>query len=254
MIGITNVGGSGGGNAFAYIGVTYPVGATVTCTNGMNTLRTRDTSGLYVFPVPYAATWTIYGTDGIDSFTQNVTITSKWQNELVKVKFWDGELFWNGNQYTSVTGGWYYDNRYGLNSSGTRILDYSEIGNTITVKKMGNSGTCTGIMTRNKIDLSNAVSISVEASGIHTSGLPSTLSGNGILIVADDAPGTTSNPKRFTANSQYTDTEGFLNLANGSNTLTLDARAKGNMYIFIFGLDTTSEAMSVSKIKINFAS
>lgn len=105
MIGITNVGG-GGGMAYAYIGVVYDAGATVTCTDGNKTYRAKDTSGLYVFPVPYAATWIVTATDGTSTRSESVVITSLWQDVVVTISFWDGTLYYDGNDYAEYTGGW----------------------------------------------------------------------------------------------------------------------------------------------------
>lgn len=105
MIGITNVGG-GGGMAYAYIGVVYDAGATVTCTDGNKTYRAKDTSGLYVFPVPYAATWIVTATDGTSTRSESVVITSLWQDVVVTMSFWDGTLYYDRNDYAEYTGGW----------------------------------------------------------------------------------------------------------------------------------------------------
>lgn len=106
MIGRTNVGGAGGGTAFAYIGVIYPVGATLTCSDGRKTLRAKDTTGMYVFGVPYAATWTVTSVQGSSTNSESVVISTLWQDEIVNLSGWDGTLFDNGDQYVDVTGGW----------------------------------------------------------------------------------------------------------------------------------------------------
>ena len=106
MIGRTNVGGAGGGTAFAYIGVIYPVGATLTCSDGRKTLRAKDTTGMYVFGVPYAATWTVTSVQGSSTNSENVVISTLWQDEIVNLSGWDGTFFDRGDQYVDVTGGW----------------------------------------------------------------------------------------------------------------------------------------------------
>lgn len=120
MIGITNVGG-GGGMAYAYIGVVYDAGATVTCTDGNKTYRAKDTSGLYVFPVPYAATWIVTATDGTSTSSESVVITSLWQDVVVTMSFWDGTLYYDRNDYAEYTGGW------AKNSSMTKYYSSSQI-------------------------------------------------------------------------------------------------------------------------------
>lgn len=84
MIGRTNVGGGGGGNQKVIeglataIGVQYPVGWACTCTKGSTTLTAKTTTGLIVFNLPAAGTWTITIKTGSGSSAQtkntNVTI------------------------------------------------------------------------------------------------------------------------------------------------------------------------------------
>lgn len=249
MIGITNVGGAGGQSAFAYIGVTYPAGATVTCSNGTRTLTTRDTSGLYVFPVPNAGTWTVSGTNGVETFTQAVSITNKWQDVIVDVKFWDGELFWNGNQYTSITGGWAYNAGYKI--SGLDQINFVSIGTNMVFTRPSNSSRSCCVPAGNRIDLSNVASITVEASDITNTGSASGLNGNAILVIDDHGPGTSSRPYAMTSSV----VKQYKNLSNGTNTITLESGSKGNYYVLIAssagGMNTNPV---ISKIKLNFAS
>ena len=151
MIGITNVGG-GGGMAYAYIGVIYGAGETVTCTDGNKTYRAKDTSGLYTFPVPYAATWIVTATDGTKTKSESVVITSLWQDVVVNMTFWNGELFDHGNQFEIVTGGWVYNpnikSAYATGYNGVTIED------TIEVVTVANFTEC-GAQTVNAVDLSD---------------------------------------------------------------------------------------------------
>ena len=79
---------SGGGTKlFAAIGVTYPAGSTVTCTNGTKTLEAKTTSGQWVFAVPEAGTWTVTATQGTNSKSQSVEITSEGQFENVALSY-----------------------------------------------------------------------------------------------------------------------------------------------------------------------
>lgn len=76
MIGRTNVGGGGGGNQKVIeglataIGVQYPVGWACTCTKGSTTLTAKTTTGLIVFNLPAAGTWTVKATTGSGSSAQ----------------------------------------------------------------------------------------------------------------------------------------------------------------------------------------
>ena len=85
MYGRTNAGG--GVTAFAFIFATYPVGSTCTATDGSRTLKLKDTSGYGVFYVPYAATWIVTATDGTETTTQTVEITSEGQNVSVELSY-----------------------------------------------------------------------------------------------------------------------------------------------------------------------
>lgn len=81
-------GGSGGsGKLFAAIGVTYPAGSTVTCTNGSKTLIAKTTSGQWVFAIPEAGTWTVTATQGTSTKSQSVSITKEGQFESVELSY-----------------------------------------------------------------------------------------------------------------------------------------------------------------------
>lgn len=86
MIGRTNTGGGGGG-AYAFIIAAYPEGSTCTASNGSKTLRAKDTSGSYVFKIPYAGTWTVSCTDGSQTASATVSITSEGQSESVALSY-----------------------------------------------------------------------------------------------------------------------------------------------------------------------
>lgn len=99
---------SGGGTKlFAAIGVTYPAGSTVTCTNGTKTLTAKTTSGQWVFAIPEAGTWTVTATDGTGTKSQSVSITTEGQLESVTLSF-RLYLLRDGVENSEVTGGLYY--------------------------------------------------------------------------------------------------------------------------------------------------
>ena len=95
----------GGTKLFAAIGVTYPAGSSCTCTNGTKTLKAKTTSGQWVFAIPESGTWTVSCTDGTDTASKTVEITSEGQSVSVELSYllW---LYKAGNEYTDVTGGW----------------------------------------------------------------------------------------------------------------------------------------------------
>ena len=102
MIGKTNTGSAL--KAFAIIGVTYPTGSVCTCTDGTKTLTLKDTSGLGIFLIPYAATWTVSCTDGTKTASKAVIITTEGQSESVTLTY-ELVAFLNGVTDPAV-GGW----------------------------------------------------------------------------------------------------------------------------------------------------
>lgn len=79
---------SGGGTKpYAVIGVTYPSGSTVTCTNGSKTLTAKDTSGKALFIIPSAGTWTVKAVKGSQSASKAVSITAEGQVATVTLTY-----------------------------------------------------------------------------------------------------------------------------------------------------------------------
>lgn len=72
---------------FAAIGVIYPAGSTCTCTNGVETLTAKNTSGQCVFPIPEVGTWTVSCTNGDKSKSETVEITAEGQNVSVGLSY-----------------------------------------------------------------------------------------------------------------------------------------------------------------------
>lgn len=102
--------GGGSGKLFAAIGVTYPVGSAVTCTNGTKTLTAKTTSGQWVFAIPEAGTWTVTATDGTSSKSESVSITKEGQWESVELSyryylFKEGSGAQNGFTFNAVDTG-----------------------------------------------------------------------------------------------------------------------------------------------------
>ena len=101
----TRGGGGGIGKLYAVIGVEYPAGSECSCTNGEKTLKAKDTSGKWLFAIPEAGTWTVTATDGTNSKSVDVEITTQGQSEKVVLSYWSGELYDSGNEYSDITGG-----------------------------------------------------------------------------------------------------------------------------------------------------
>ena len=62
--------------AVASINVTYPSGATCTCSDGTTTLTATDTSGSFTFDLPNVGSWTVTATNSSGSRSKAVIITS----------------------------------------------------------------------------------------------------------------------------------------------------------------------------------
>lgn len=73
--------------AFAWIAVTYPAGSTCTCTDGSKTLEAKTTGGSWVFNIPYAGTWTVTATDGTNTKSESVVISTNGQIEKLELMY-----------------------------------------------------------------------------------------------------------------------------------------------------------------------
>lgn len=69
----------------ATINVTFPSGSTCTCKNGSTTLTATGTP--YAFPVPNAGTWEVKSTNGSETATQNVSISTSGQTVNVTLSY-----------------------------------------------------------------------------------------------------------------------------------------------------------------------
>lgn len=78
---------SGEAAPYAVIGVTYPSGATCTCTNGSKTLTAKDTTGKALFVIPSAGTWTVKAVKGSNSKSKTVSITAEGQVATVTLTY-----------------------------------------------------------------------------------------------------------------------------------------------------------------------
>lgn len=94
---------SGGGKAFAVIGVNYPEGSTCTCSDGTKTLKLKDTSGQGLFLIPYAGTWTVTATDGTNTKSESVEISTEGQIAEINLAY-ETYIFKSGE---GVASDWY---------------------------------------------------------------------------------------------------------------------------------------------------
>lgn len=95
---------------YAYISVTYPTGSTCTCTNGNTTLTASDTSGNYTFivsvPLSGIDTWTVNCTDGTDSASDTINISTDGINDVVLRYASSTIVFYHRNKTFNAISGW----------------------------------------------------------------------------------------------------------------------------------------------------
>lgn len=160
--------------SFALIKVTYTQNAFCTCSKGTIILSSPDRSGQCTFIIPEVGTWTITCTDGANTNSKTVTITSEGQVETVTVNSSKYTYFynrgiqnvpwsWDGTSVeyndTNPGSGVYDDNvQYGKVSFGTdRVRLYMDA-------VVANSGYAK-IYTTNAVDLTDINTLYVVTSG-----------------------------------------------------------------------------------------
>ena len=145
-IGKTNSCG-GGGKLFAVIAVTYPEGSICTCSDGTKTLTAKDTSGKALFNVTVGE-WTVSCTDGSNTASKAVNITTDGQSESVTLSYLI--YYYNsGDQCTAVTGGWDFSGDGALN----KLTDHMQYKSSYTEAYLS---------TANKVDLTQISSITFD--------------------------------------------------------------------------------------------
>jgi hypothetical protein len=163
---------SGGGKAFAYIGVTYPAGSTLTCTNGTKTLTAKpknsdDTEWVFAIPKPKTLpeTWTVTATDKLDSTktqSHSVSITEEGQWESMKLEYKLVLFAPGGTDKMSI----------GFATSASAGLATLTVGNTAKITSQSNGAI--SYMSNDPIDLTDYSVIKCENIAY---------SGNGFLII-----------------------------------------------------------------------
>lgn len=197
----------GGVKLFAAIGVTYPAGSTLTCTNGTKTLRAKTTSGQWVFAISETGTWTVTATDGTKTKSQTVKITSEGQSVNVALTY-ALILYDAGNQYTATTGGW------GSSVESNGLIEFRA--NNIYISGNGNNGgdyARVAIFTKNKVNLSgySRLNITVNVTKVNYSHIPHQIG------ISDD-----QNRQSFVAKTTDNTT--------GTKTLSLDISSYSGAY------------------------
>lgn len=151
----------------ATINATYPAGSVCTCTDGVTTLTAPNTSGQYAFIVPNAGTWTVSITDGTQTKSETVSISTENQVETVTLALWNGELYSDGNEWTTVTGGWVATNQVyagsveGVSINGATPTLSKEDTQMIATVPTGSGVGSGAVRTTNQIDLTDYSTITL---------------------------------------------------------------------------------------------
>ena len=221
--------GGGGSKVVASIVVTYPAGSTLTCTLGSKVLTAKDTSGKWVFGLSSIGDWIVKATDGTDTATQTVTVTSG-QTVNVTLSYWDGSIYDAGNEYTTHTGGW----TCVATSDGALA---TKTNNVLSVSVNETSGVGYA-RTTNKVALTGFTKIdaTITAQTHHSS-----WGGNERCSLLVSANTDLSNPVAYAKPTN-----------NSAQILSLDINLTGSYYVGIkAGAGTASSvSMTVSKIQL----
>lgn len=147
----------------ATINITYPAGSTCTCSDGTTTLSAPDTSGTWACVVPNAGTWTLSCTDGTDSTSEAVTITTDGQSVSVALSYflW---LYKDGDTCDAVSGGWSSPEWGGNDFS--KVVTFNESSMQISTEVFAGSIGYGHAFTKSVIDLSEISTLKFRITGI----------------------------------------------------------------------------------------
>lgn len=147
----------------ATINITYPSGSTCTCSDGTTTLSAPDTSGTWACVVPNAGTWTLSCTDGTESTSEAVTITTDGQSvsAVLSYALW---LYKDGDTCDTVSGGWSSPVWGGNDFS--KVVTFNESSMQISTEVFGGSIGYGHVFTNSVIDLSEISTLKFRITGI----------------------------------------------------------------------------------------
>lgn len=147
----------------ATINITYPAGSTCTCSDGTTTLSAPDTSGTWACVVPNAGTWTLSCTDGTESTSEAVTITTDGQSvsAVLSYALW---LYRDGDTCDAVSGGWSSPEWGGNDFS--KVVTFNESSMQISTEVFGGSIGYGHAFTKSVIDLSEISTLKFRITGI----------------------------------------------------------------------------------------
>lgn len=225
---------AGGGSSvepFAAISVTYPAGSTCTCTDGSKTFAAPNTSGTALFIIPYAATWIVTATDGTNTTSETVAITTEGQLVSVELSYslW---LYNSGDECTDVTGGW-TSSGYTM-KSGSPVASGTNTGSIL--KLYGDSGKATLLGTNQSISFANKTKLQIETEIVSTYESYSCLT---VMVCSSKTNVTTVDATHIAQSSGL-----------GSQTLTIDVSSISSGYVVMFVGGSTEYKAEVPKVKV----
>lgn len=149
----------------ATINITYPAGSTCTCSDGTTTISAPDTSGTWTCIVPNAGTWTAAATDGVESTSESVSITTDGQIVAIELSYllW---LYKSGNTYNAVTGGWSVAKHPSTGGSFDGVLTLNADSMLLSTEVFGGSVGYANAFTNNSIDLTGVNTLKFKITGI----------------------------------------------------------------------------------------
>lgn len=225
----------------ATINITYPAGSTCTCSDGTTTLSAPDTSGTWTCIVPNAGTWTAAATDGVESTSESVSITTDGQIVAIELSYllW---LYKSGNTYNAVTGGWSVSKHPSTGGSFDGVLTLNADSMLLSTEVSGGSVGYANAFTNNSIDLTGVNTLKFKITGIGDTAY-SDKEGNThkfrfSLVVANERP-TKQNPT-FAADMKI--------LATGEYSVDVSAVTTGYVGIWITTGGYNKTTLTISEI------
>lgn len=225
----------------ATINITYPAGSTCTCSDGTTTLSAPDTSGTWACIVPNAGTWTAAATDGVESTSESVSITTDGQIVAIELSYllW---LYKSGNTYNAVTGGWSVAEHGSTDGSFDSVLTLNDDSMLLSTEVWGGSVAYANAFTNNSIDLTGVNTLKFKITGIGNTAY-SDKEGNThkfrfSLVVANERP-TKQNPT-FAADMKI--------LATGEYSVDVSALTAGYVGIWITTGGYIKTTLTISEI------
>ena len=225
----------------ATINITYPAGSTCTCVNGETTITAPDTNGTWVCTVPNAGTWVVAATDGTESTSEAVSITTDGQTVAVELSYllW---LYKEGNTYNAVTGGWSASEHSNTGGTFDGMLTLNDDSMLVSTEAWGGSVGHGNVFTNKSINLSKVNTLKFKITGIgSTSGTNpagDTVNFQFSLVVASARP-TTQIPT-FAADQRI--------LATGEYSIDVSSINTGYVGVWITTVGYIKTTLTISEI------